>query len=130
MTRAALQRVLYVDDEVDIQEVAAMAIELSGDIKVVTCGSGKEALLRAIEFRPDLILLDVMMPEMDGPTTLAALQRSPDLAMIPVVFITAKAQPAEIQRYRQLGAADVIAKPFDPMALGDRVQSIWAKLRD
>lgn len=115
-------RVLYVDDEPDIREVAAMAIELDPALEVRTCESGEEALAIAPAWHPDLILLDVMMPEMDGPATLAALRADDATAAIPVVFITARTQAHEAERFIGLGAAGVIAKPFDPMTLAGTVQ--------
>lgn len=127
MTDSALRRILYVDDEADIQEIVGMALELMGDVEIKTCGSGREALAVAETFIPDLIMLDVMMPEMDGPTTLEAFQRHPRFAATPVVFVTAKANTRELQRFRELGAVDVIAKPLDPMKLGDEVRRIWEK---
>ena len=128
MTAPVLRRILFVEDDPDIQVVAGMALESLGGFAVLSCGSGSEALSRASEFSPDLILLDVMMPGMDGPATLQALRRLPDTVRTPVVFMTARVQPQEIARYRELGAADVIAKPFDPMTLADTVRSIWQSL--
>src|SRR5687768_8906348 len=94
-----------------------MALEMLGDFEVEACGSGSTALDRATAFAPDLILLDVMMPGMDGPETLAGLRTQPGLADVPAVFFTAKAQPDEVRRLREVGASDVLAKPFDPEAL-------------
>jgi CheY-like chemotaxis protein len=125
---ADLEQVLYVDDDDDIREVAEMALTAVAGLKVCACSSGEEALTQARACRPQLILLDVMMPGMDGPTTLAALREDPELADTPVVFLTAKIQPAEVERYRSLGAADVIGKPFDPMTLGEQLRGIWARL--
>ena len=90
------------------------------------CDSGHDALGLAESFRPDLILLDVMMPVMDGPATLTALRRTPHGSEVPVIFMTAKVQPQEVEAYRDLGVLDVIAKPFDPMTLTQRIRSIWA----
>ncbi len=123
----ALQRILYVEDEPDIQAVARLALEHVGGYTVEVCSSGKEALEKLPQFKPDLILLDVMMPGMDGPTTLQALRKLPEGAAIPVVFMTAKVQPQEVEQYKQLGAVDVIPKPFDPMALPERLRGIWAQ---
>jgi two-component system OmpR family response regulator len=128
MTTPDLRRILFVEDDPDIQMVAAMALESLGGFAVLSCGSGDEALSRASEFSPDLVLLDVMMPGMDGLATLQALRRRPDTAGTPVIFMTARVQAQEIARYRDLGAADVIAKPFDPMTLADTVRSIWQSL--
>lgn len=120
-----LEKILYVEDEPDIQAVARLALEHLGGFVVELCGSGHEALERFPSFKPDMILLDVMMPGMDGPTTLRALRALPDGERTPVVFMTAKVQPQEIAQYKQLGAIDVIPKPFDPMALAERVRAIW-----
>lgn len=116
-------RILYVDDEDDIREVATLALELVPDFAVRTCASGAEALPVAAEWQPDIILLDVMMPHMDGPTTLARLHEIPATANIPVVFITARTQAQEVEQFKALGARGVLAKPFDPMALGDAVRA-------
>ena len=121
-----LKRILYVEDEPDIQAVAKMALEMVGGFTVRICSSGEEALGVAADFAPDLILLDVMMPGMDGPSTLKALRNLPSLAKIPVAFMTAKVQPQEVEQYRSLGARDVIAKPFDPMTLSEQVRAIWS----
>ena len=82
---------------------------------------------RVADFAPDLVLLDVMMPDMDGPATLRALRQLPGMAALPVVFMTAKVQPQEVAEYRARGALDVIAKPFDPMTLAAQVREIWAR---
>lgn len=110
-------RILYVDDEPDIRDIAMMALELDPEIEARSCSSGREALGEAAVWKPDLILLDVMMPEMDGPETLRRLRESEETDGIPVVFITARTQAAEVQRFLGLGARGVIAKPFDPMEL-------------
>lgn len=122
---STLQRILYVEDEPDIQAVAKLALEMVGGFTVKICSSGEEALREAVAFAPDMILLDVMMPGMDGPSTLMALREQPGLANLPVAFMTAKVQPAEVAYYKSLGARDVIAKPFDPMALASQVRAIW-----
>lgn len=125
-----LLRVLYVEDEPDIQAVARVALEVVGGLVIKICSSGEEALREAAEFAPDMILLDVMMPGMDGPGTLKALQAVPALAAIPVAFMTAKVQPSEVAHYTLLGALDVIAKPFDPMTLAAQVRHIWERRHD
>jgi len=124
---ATLRRVLYVDDEPDILEVARLALELISHLTVTTCSSGREAVAAAIAFKPDLILLDVMMPDMDGPMTLAALQGRSETATMPVAFITATVQSSEIERLLSLGAIGVIRKPFDPLKLGDEIDALWTK---
>ena len=125
MSSDTLQRILYVEDEPDIQAVARIALETVGGFTVQICSSGEEALQAAIEFAPDLLLLDVMMPGMDGPTTLQELRNFPDLENTPAVFMTAKVQPQEIEQFKSYGALDVIAKPFDPMALSSQITAVW-----
>jgi CheY-like chemotaxis protein len=116
-------RVLHVDDEPDIREVVELSLSLDPDLKVRSCSSGGDALSAAVAWMPDLILLDVMMPIMDGPTTLTHLRQSPKTAEIPVVFMTARAQPRELEHFVSLGAEGVIAKPFDPMTLAASVRN-------
>ncbi|MET0015539.1 MAG: response regulator [Sedimenticola sp.] len=120
-----LTKIMLVDDEPDIREVARMSLEMVGGLQVETCENGVEALSRVHDIAPDLILLDVMMPEMTGPETLAQMQAAGYVDSTPVVFMTAKVQPNEVAEYKGLGAADVIAKPFDPMTLAEQVKSIW-----
>jgi CheY-like chemotaxis protein len=110
-------RVLHIDDECDILEIAAASLGLDPDLEVRGCDSGADGLAAAVEWRPDLILLDVMMPVMDGPTTLRHLRENPQTADIPVVFMTARVQTHELAHFKSLGAAGVIVKPFDPMTL-------------
>jgi len=121
-----MTRILYVDDDSDIREVALMALELDGGLEVRACASGADALVEAPIFKPALILLDVMMPQMDGPTTLAGLRADPRTADIAVVFITARTQTAEVERLKTLGALGVIPKPFDPMTLADQARAFLA----
>jgi CheY-like chemotaxis protein len=123
----AALRILCVEDDPDIRQIAQLALGTIGGLTVELCPSGADAVARAVGFAPDLILLDVMMPGMDGPTTLAKLRELPPLAETPVVFMTAKVQPPEVARYRDLGAVEVIAKPFDPMSLAKQVKAIWAR---
>jgi CheY-like chemotaxis protein len=123
-----LKRILYVEDESDIRTVTAMALEAVGGFTVISCDSGKEALATAPGASADLILLDVMMPGMDGLATLSALRRLSQTADTPVIFMTAKVQANEIQHYMHLGATGVIAKPFDPMTLSAQISDIWQKV--
>ena len=123
----ALKKVLCVEDEADIRTVAELALASVGGFQVLLCSSGAEAIEKAAGFKPDIMLLDVMMRGMDGPDTLRALRGLPGLATVPAVFLTAKALPSEVARYKKLGALDVIAKPFDPMTLADHVKRIWKK---
>lgn len=122
---AELNRILLVDDEPDIQEVARTALEIVGGFTVITAGSGEQALELALSEQFDLVLLDVMMPDMDGPQVLARLKQNAKTRDLPVVFLTAKVQSHEVQEYLRLGAADVLSKPFDPMALPADVRRIW-----
>ncbi len=121
----SLQRILHVDDEPDIREVAKMTFEAIGGFTVGSCCSGQEAIDKAPDFAPDIILLDAMMPGMDGPTTLSELRKLSGTATTPVIFMTAKAQTSEIERFKDLGAIDVITKPFDPMTICDQIKEIW-----
>jgi CheY-like chemotaxis protein len=114
--------VMFVDDEPDIREIIDMSLALDSLFVLRSCASGSEALAVAVEWYPDLILLDVMMPSMDGPTTLARLRESRRTASIPVVFMTARTQARECEHFKALGAAGVIAKPFDPMSLASEVR--------
>lgn len=122
---AELKRILLVEDDPDIQFVASVALQNRGGFEVKTCTSGAEALAEAPVFAPDLILLDVMMPKMDGPATLAALRQDSRTASIPVVFLTAKVQPHQVGRYKKIGALDVILKPFNPMTLAKDIRTLW-----
>src|SRR3984957_9779631 len=116
-------RILHVDDEPDIREIVDMALGLNADFEVRSSASGVEALGTAAVWLPLLILLDVMMPGMDGPTTLGQLRKTPSTADIPVLFMTARAQTREIEHFISLGAQGVISKPFDPMTLAVLVRS-------
>jgi two-component system alkaline phosphatase synthesis response regulator PhoP len=113
--------VLIVDDEPDIREVAQLSLELTYGWNVLMAGSGEEAVASAREHVPDAILLDVMMPGMDGPATFERLRTHDATRSIPVVFLTAKAQAAEKRQLQELGAAGVLSKPFDPMRLAGDV---------
>jgi CheY-like chemotaxis protein len=121
----SLKRILYAEDEPLIQAVAKLALEKVGGFEVLICSSGAEALDKVTAFTPDLILLDVVMPGLDGPATLQRLRLDPATAAIPVVFLTANAQPAEVAHYQSLGAMDVVAKPFNPMTLAAQIRLIW-----
>lgn len=123
-----LSRILHVEDDPSIQAVAKVALEAVGGFRVLSCSCGQDALDQVQGFAPDFILLDVMMPGMDGPQTLTKIAQLVDIGRIPVVFMTAKVQPAEIEHYRSLGARDVIIKPFDPMQLAAQVRQIWSRV--
>lgn len=128
MERARLKTILYVDDEPDIREVVQLALTFSNKLTVHTCESGADALFAIPRLKPDLVLLDGMMPGMDGPTTLQRIRADAALCDTPVVFITAKAHSSDVERYARLGAVGVIAKPFDPMQLEGQVFDIWEKV--
>ena len=119
-------RVLYVDDEPDIREIAEIALSLDPDFEVRTAPSGEAALALCDEWLPDVALLDVMMPGMDGPELLARMRAVEALAAIPVIFCTARAQRTELQNFATLDAVGVIAKPFDPIALAVQVRNLAA----
>jgi len=120
-----LKNILYVEDEEDIATVVVMTLEELGDFEIKHCPCGQEALDAFPEFDPQLVILDVMMPGMDGPATLANLRKFKGADEVPVIFMTAKAQAHEQQRYMNLGAIGVITKPFDPMTLPDAVTELW-----
>ena len=122
-----LKRILYAEDEPDIQVVARLALERMGGFEVLICSNGVEVLEKVGDFAPELILLDVMMPGMDGPSTLQKLRAHAATADLPVIFLTAKVQPSEVVQYQAMGALDVIAKPFDPMTLASQVRAIWSR---
>ena len=122
-----LNKILYIEDEPDIQAVAKIALEAVGGFTLKICSSGAEAIASAEAFGPDLILLDVMMPVMDGPATLLKLREIPSLKKVPAIFMTAKVQKEEVNRFISIGAVDVIPKPFDPMTLSEKITTIWER---
>jgi two-component system, OmpR family, response regulator len=117
-------KILIVDDEEDIRKIARLALGKVGSMDVVEAASGTEGVRKALEETPDAVLLDVMMPGLDGPSTLAALRSNPATASLPVVFLTAKAMPGEVERLKDLGARGVLTKPFDPMTLAAELRAI------
>jgi len=125
MTKRPLQRILLVEDDPDIQEVTTLLLSGIGSFEVRACGSAAEALQTAQVFDPDLILLDVMMPGLDGQGAFAAFHEMPATALTPVIFMTARVMPRQIMEYRQLGSLGVIPKPFDPDTLADTIQGMW-----
>ena len=130
MGAISLQRILLADDEPDILEVSRIALETVGGFEVAVCSSGAELLQRLPDFRPDLIVVDVMMPDMAGPEVLARVQQLPGFAGTPVIFLTGVVNGSELKALRDSGAADVILKPFDPMKLADRISGIWDSVDD
>ena len=123
-----LEHILCIDDERDILEIVRLCLETVGNYKVTTCNGGKAGIAQAQDVRPDLIMIDVMMPDLDGPSTFRKMQEHEVLKDIPVIFMTARVQKAEVDEYLQLGAVAVIAKPFDPMSLSDEIEKIWRSL--
>ncbi len=126
MPTVPLKKIMLVEDEPDIQMIVKMVLE-NGGFVVEVCGTGMEALQKVLAFSPDLILLDMMMPGMDGITTLKKLRKIPEASELPVIFMTAKVQKKEMEQYKIFGAMDVITKPFDPMLLVSTLKEIWEK---
>lgn len=126
MASIPLQRVLYVEDDLVLQMLVARTLQKVSGIKVDICADGRSVAAKARECLPQLILLDVMMPDIDGPSVLALLRAEPDLATIPVAFITGKTRHDEVERLHALGAIGVIAKPFNPQTLASTVGRLWA----
>jgi CheY-like chemotaxis protein len=122
------RRILVVDDEDDIREVATVSLEGVGGHEVLTACCGRDAIAIAVAEQPNAILLDVMMPDLDGPATFAELQRTAETRDIPVILLTAKAQEADIRALEQIGVTAVLLKPFDPMTLSADIERIldWA----
>ena len=117
-------KVLIIDDEDDIRSVAALSLNILGGVEVVEADTGKDGISKAASEQPDVILLDMMMPGMDGPATLLALRENPDTNKIPVIFLTARAMTNEVERLKQMGAKGILTKPFDPTALATQVRAI------
>ncbi|MEM7153539.1 MAG: response regulator [Myxococcota bacterium] len=122
-----IRKVLLVDDDEDIRVIGEMALQEVGGFGVVLASSGAEALELAAQEQPDVIMLDVMMPQMDGLETFRRLNEQPATAALPVVFVTAKVQRHEVQRYLEMGAIGVICKPFDPMGLPAELTAIFER---
>jgi CheY-like chemotaxis protein len=116
-----VRRILIIDDEDDIREVAALSLEATADWTIYTACGGRDGMEVAEREQPDAILMDVMMPEMDGPTTFKQMQQNPAIAKIPVVLLTAKVQGADQRRFAGLGVAAVLFKPFDPLTLAAQI---------
>lgn len=121
----SLQRILVADDEPDILEIAKIALETVGGFEVSTCSSGKRLLERLPEFEPDLVIVDVLMPDMTGPEVFEEIRRRPEYDEVPVIYLTGVIQEEELEDLRETGVADIILKPFDPMTLADRINGVW-----
>jgi len=116
-----MRQILIIDDEDDIREVASLSLEATAGWKILTASSGSQGIEMAIEHQPDAILMDVMMPGVDGPTTFREMQKLPSIAHIPVLLLTAKVQGVDKRRFADLGVAAVLFKPFDPLTLADQI---------
>ncbi|MGD0734722.1 MAG: response regulator [Terracidiphilus sp.] len=117
-------RILIIDDEDDIRAVAALSLETVAGWEVETANSGALGLARAIEYQPDAVLLDVMMPGMDGPTTFRELRKNPATSHIPVLLLTAKVQSSDQRRFADLGVEAILFKPFDPLTLATQIADV------
>lgn len=124
-----MRRILIIDDEDDIREVAALSLEATAGWKIFTASSGMEGLALAATEQPDAILMDVMMPEVDGPATFRKMQQDPTIAQIPVLLLTAKVQGVDQRRFASLGVAAVLLKPFDPLTLAHQISEVlgWSE---
>ena len=119
--------VLYVDDDADIRDVVEFALEDEADIELILTDNGEDAIEINARLKPDVVLLDVMMPKIDGPETLRRIRTGTSNQNVPIAFITAKIQKSEITFLRSFGVIDVIEKPFDPLALADRIRQMGGK---
>lgn len=124
-----LTRIMHVDDARDIRDVVRLALETLGGFTIESCASGGEAIAKAPAFEPELLLLDDMMPGIDGPATFRRLRELPGMDRTPAIFMTAQAAPEDIARLQALGALAVIPKPFDPVTLAARVRATWEQDR-
>jgi len=122
-----LKRIMYVDDDPDLQRIVQLGLERGGGFTVKVCGSGEEAIREIPGFQPDLLLLDVVMPDMSGPKTLETMQGMPELPAVPVVFLTSKIGESQLQQYKNMGALGVIKKPLEFKRLADHVREFWEK---
>jgi CheY-like chemotaxis protein len=120
-------KLLHVEDDADIREIAQMSLDMTGEFEVVQCESGEDALRQVQDYTPDVMLLDMMMPGMTGRQTLEKMREMPHLQEVPAIFMTARAQQSEQDELREIGASDVISKPFDPMSLADQIKQIIGK---
>ena len=128
MPERPLNRICYVEDDEDIQRIVRMSLERVGKMTVEVVGDPTMALEAMTSFKPDLVMLDWMMPKMDGPAVFRQMKLRPDTSHLPVVFITAKAAQRDLDELAKMGAAGTISKPFSPKDLPDQLRAIWAKL--
>jgi two-component system OmpR family response regulator len=122
-----LKRIMYVDDDPDLQQIVRLGLEIGGSFNVKTCESGEQALEEVDNFKPDLILMDVVMEGLSGTKTLEKLRKNSSAINIPVVFLTSKLSSAQLSHYKELGALGVIKKPLNPMKLTGQVNEVWQK---
>ena len=130
MGAITLQRILIADDEPDLLEIIRIALEIVGGYEVSICDSGAVLLERLPEFNPDLLVIDVLMPDMGGLELLERVREVPGYDSVPVVFLTGVAQEGELEALRRSGAAEIITKPFDPMTLADHIDGVWKTVRE
>jgi len=130
MPTRPLDKVLYVEDDEDIQRIVRMSLERVGKMSIDIVSNSLQAIDRMKAYKPDLVMLDWMMPEMDGPTLFRKMQEDPEVAPLPVIFITAKASPRELEELVRLGAKGTISKPFSPKDLPDQLRALWHALPD
>ena len=128
MPASALNRICYVEDDEDIQRIVRMSLERIGKMTVTVVSDPTKAIDAIIAFKPDMVMLDWMMPAMDGPTLFKEMKKRPETSALPVVFITAKAAQRDLDELMTLGAAGTISKPFSPKDLPDQLRAIWTKL--
>ena len=128
MPAQPLNRICYVEDDEDIQRIVRLSLEKVGKMTVEVVGDPMLAIERITAFKPELVMLDWMMPGMDGPTLFRKMRETPEVRNLPVVFITAKASQRELDELRKLGAAGMISKPFSPRDLPDQLRAIWNAL--
>jgi two-component system, OmpR family, response regulator len=128
MPDRALNRVCYVEDDEDIQRIVRMSLERIGKMTVSVVSDPTKAIDAMLAFKPDLVMLDWMMPSIDGPTLFKQMKARPETSALPVVFITAKAAQRDLDELKSLGAAGTISKPFSPKDLPDQLRAIWAKV--
>ena len=124
MGTITLQRILLADDEPDILEISRIALESVGGFEVSVCSSGEKLLERLSEFQPDLVIVDVLMPELTGPEVFEEIRRRPEFDEVPVIYLTGVIQEEDLEDLRKTGVADIILKPFDPMTLADRINGV------
>jgi len=130
MPTRPLQKVLYVEDDEDIQRIVRMSLERIGKLSVEIVGNSMNAIQAMKAYQPDLVMLDWMMPEMDGPTLFRTMKEDPEVAALPVVFITAKASSRELEELITLGAKGTISKPFSPKDLPEQLRTMWNAIPD